>query len=298
MIETACRLCNRLALGLAMLALTGCADVFFAAVDKLEFTGNVDEHDAIVFDQARALALDAYVPAQAHNAPVVVFFYGGSWISGKRSWYRFVGDALAANGVVTFIPDYRKYPQVRFPAFVRDAARAVAWVRGHAGEFGGDARHVFVMGHSAGGQIAALLACDQRYLAAVGMRPRDLAGMIGVAGAYDFLPFVESEPEIFGTDAEDRHDSQPINFVDGDEPPMLLLQGSDDRTVLPGNAESMAEHARATDVAVRLNLYPNVGHSGILLTLARGHASRIPTLKDILAFIAKTDAAPAAASTR
>jgi acetyl esterase/lipase len=221
----------------------------------------------------------------------VVFFFGGSWSSGQRHWYRYVGDALADRGVVVLIPDYRQYPQVHFPAFMHDAAHAVAWARDHAATFGGDPKQLFVMGHSAGGQIAALLACDARYLAAVGMKPRDLAGMIGVAGAYAFLPFVEDEPEIFGDDAKGRYESQPINFVDGDEPPMLLLQGGDDDDVPPSNAVIMEERAQAMDSTATLKLYPDVGHNSILLALALGHAAHIPTLTDILAFIAKTDAA-------
>ena len=291
MIGTARRLGNRLVLCAAALTLGGCADVFFAAVDKLEYTRSVIERDHIVFDAAHGLALDAYAPAGASDAPVVVFFYGGSWNGGKRHWYRYVGDALADNGVVVFIPDYRKYPDVRFPAFMHDAANAVRWARDHAAEFGGDPAHVFVMGHSAGGQIAALLACDGRYLAAVGMRRRELAGMIGVAGAYAFLPFVEDEPEIFGDDAKGRYDSQPINFVDGHEPPMLLLQGGEDDEVPPSNAEAMAERARAMDGTATLKLYPDVGHSSILLALARGHETRIPTLNDTLAFIARQSTA-------
>ena len=298
MIGSVGRLGNRLALAAGVLALGGCAGVFFAAVDRLEYTRNVVERDHIVFDAGHGLALDAYTPAGASGDPVVVFFYGGSWSEGKRHWYRYVGDALANSGVVVLIPDYRKYPDVRFPAFMHDAARAVAWAHAHAVEYGGNPQHVFVMGHSAGGQIAALLACDKRYLNAVGMQPRDLAGMIGVAGAYAFLPFVEDEPEIFGDDPKGRYDSQPINFVDGDEPPMLLLQGTADDEVPPHNAEAMAERAQAMDGTATLKLYPDIGHSRILLALARGHEAHIPTLADTLEFIARIDAAGKTASVR
>jgi len=248
-------------LPLLAVALGGCADLFFKTLGEVGPSQGVNATKGIEFDAAHRLSLDVYAPDHATLAPVVVFFYGGSWEDGKRRWYRYVGDALASNGVVTIIPDYRKYPDVRFPAFMHDAANAVAWARDHAREFGGDPQRLFVMGHSAGGQIAALLAADGRYLDAVGMRPRDLAGMIGVAGAYAFLPFVDDEAKIFGNDATGRYDSQPINFISGDEPPMLLLQGEDDDEVPVRNARVMAERAQAMDGTAELKLYPGVGHS-------------------------------------
>ncbi len=142
------------------------------------------------------------------------------------------------------------------------------------------------MGHSAGGHIAALLACDKRYLAKVGLKPRDLAGMIGLAGAYAFLPYQDDEAEIFGNDAKGRYDSQPINFVDGDEPPMLLLQGLDDEEVPPNNAEAMAERAQAMDSTAVLKRYPGIGHGELLLAFAHGRAATPPALRDTLDFIA------------
>jgi len=286
---------NLLAIGACATLLDGCADMFYATIGAIAAEDKIDERAGIEFDAKYKLKMDVYAPSNAAAAPIVVFFYGGSWQDGKRRWYRYVGDALAGHGVIAVIPDYRKYPEVQFPGFMRDAAHAVAWAREHAREFGGDPRRLFVMGHSAGGQIAALLACDKRYLAEVDLAPRDLAGMIGIAGAYAFLPFVEREPEIFGDDAQGRYDSQPINFVDGDEPPMLLLQGTDDDEVPPHNAEAMAERAQAMDGTAHLKLYPGIGHSAILLAFARGHAGHSPALQDTLDFINST---PAAANSR
>ncbi len=267
------------------LFLAGCTDVFFAMVDSGADMRNLEEHRGIVFDAQNGLALDAYVPKNVVKAPVVVFFYGGSWERGKRRWYRYVGDALSHHGVLVLIPDYRKYPDVHFPVFMQDAANAVAWAREHVAELGGDRKRLFVMGHSAGGQIAALLATDKRYLNAAGLEPRDLAGMIGLAGAYDFLPFVENEAEIFGDTEQGRHDSQPINFIDGDEPPMLLLTGTDDDEVPASNAESMTERTHAQGGVAQLKLYPGVEHSSIMLAFARERTGHAPVLADTLAFI-------------
>jgi acetyl esterase/lipase len=273
--------------------LSGCKDVFFAAINSADSPRNIAIHRNIEFDAKNGLALDIYAPAAAQDAPVVVFFYGGSWESGKRRWYGYVGKTLANNGIVTLIPDYRKYPDVQFPVFVEDAANAVRWARDHAPELGGDPSRLYVMGHSAGGQIAALLACDPRYLAAAGMQSSDLAGMIGLAGAYAFLPFVEEEPEIFGASKTSQYDSQPINFVSGSEPPMLLLQGEDDDEVEPSNAISMAEKARAAGSSAELKLYPGIGHASIILSLARNHKTNARTLEDILAFIRESHGAAA-----
>jgi len=268
------------------LLLGGCADLFYATVGALGPARGVTTHAGLVYDADHGLSLDVYAPKDGTAAPVVVFFYGGSWQGGKRRWFRYVGDALASNGVVAMIPDYRKFPDVRFPAFMHDAARAVAWAREHAREFGGDPSRIFVMGHSAGGQIAALLAADPRYLAGVGLAPRQLAGMIGLAGAYAFLPFVDDEARIFGDNESGRYDSQPINFVNGDEPPMLLLQGKDDDEVPPHNAEVMAERAQAMDGSAVLKVYPGIGHASILLSFARGRVGTVPALRDTLDFIA------------
>jgi acetyl esterase/lipase len=268
-------------------SLTGCAQVYYATIGSAEGAQQVVAHRGIVFDAQHDLALDVYMPRATNDpAPVVVFFYGGSWEGGRRRWYRYVGEALAAHGVVAVIPDYRKYPAVHFPGFMHDAATATKWAFDHAGEFGGDAQRVFVMGHSAGGHIAALLACDKRYLAQVGLTPRALAGMIGLAGAYAFLPYEDDEALIFGNDAKGRYDSQPINFVDGDEPPMLLLQGKDDDEVAPNNAEVMAERAQAMDGTAVLKLYPDTGHGDLLLAFAHARAGHPPVLRDALEFIA------------
>ncbi len=275
-------------LACSCLLLSGCEGTLFAGLNATDqHHGIVERHD-VVFDATHELALDVYAPAHAEHAPVVVFFYGGDWARGQRAWYRFVGTALAAEGVVTVVPDYRKVPQVSLDGFMSDAAEAVAWTRAHASEFGAAADDIFVMGHSAGGQIAALLATDPEWLAASGMRPRDLAGFIGLAGCYDFVPVPDDDKDMiaaFGDTPEAQRRGEPVSYVSGSEPPMLLLQGEDDHEVTPSNAISLSRAMNAQHEDVTMKLYPDTGHEGVLFALSRPMRSDAATLPDVLAFI-------------
>lgn len=210
-------------------------------------------------------ALDIYAPEDAKDAPVVVFFYGGSWRSGQRAQYRFVGDTLARRGFVTVIPDYRLYPDVQFPSFVEDGAKAVAWVRNHIAAHGGDPDRMVVAGHSAGAHIAALLALDGRYLASEAVDRRAIRGMIGMAGPYSFdLLTLESTRPIFETVGDTPDRAIPTAFVSSAAPPMILLHGNADDTVAPENTADLAGALRDAGVRVDVHAYEGVGHIGLL----------------------------------
>ena len=274
-------------LAMVVLAAGGCKSVFFGTVGVLG-GHHAQLHRDIVFDAPHALKLDVYTPAGAASAPVVVFFYGGAWISGERAWYRYAGEALSAHGIVTIVLDYRKSPQVKFPAFMDDAALAVAWARANAASFGGDPRRIFVMGHSAGAHIGALLATDAHWLAKVDMKPRDLRGFVGLAGPYDFAPFSDDYLlDVFGSDPAAQQAAMPANYVDGDEPPMLLLQGLKDSTVWPRNTRSLAAKLEAHGEPVETKFYPGVGHTRIALSLAKPFNGWDGALADTLDFIGR-----------
>jgi acetyl esterase/lipase len=273
-----------LALGSGLLG--GCQAALFSGLNLTTGHSEVVAQHAITFDQEHALTLDVYRPRDARHAPVVVFFYGGSWKSGKRQWYRWAGQALAQQGLVVVIPDYRQWPQVRLDGFMQDAARAVAWAHTHAADYGGNPAQLFVMGHSAGAHIGALLATNGGWLAAQGMQPRQLAGFIGLAGPYDFLPLTDPDfIDMFGSTHAEQLRSQPVQFVSGDEPPMLLLQGTADKVVDPRNAASLANGLRAQHEPVELKFYPEIGHTAILLALSRPFRGRAPALDDTVRFI-------------
>jgi acetyl esterase/lipase len=209
--------------------------------------------------------LDVYAPkAPRKQAPVVVFFYGGGWNSGDRALYPFVGRSLAEAGFIAIIPDYRVYPQVRWPDFLRDGALAVRWARNNAAQFGGDPQSLFLVGHSAGAYNAVDLATDPRWLTEVGLAKPDIRGVVGLAGPYDFLPVRTDELRaIFGPESQ-RPSTQPINHVDGSEPPMLLMAGAGDRTVDPGNSTRLASKLRAAGAPVDAHIYPRLSHALVI----------------------------------
>jgi acetyl esterase/lipase len=284
------RVVAKAALLLLMLLLGGCEATLFAGLNATDQRHDIEQQKHIEFDPQHHLALDIYRPAHATHAPIVVFFYGGSWIRGERAWYRFVGTALSARGVTVVIPDYRKYPQVKMDGFMDDAARAVAWTRDHAAELDGSTDDIFIMGHSAGGQIAGLLATDAHWLAPYAMQPRQLAGFIGLAGCYDFMPIPADEKDMlgmFGRTPEQQARAQPVRFVDGDEPPMLLLHGTADKEVEPANSQSLADAVHRLHGDVTLRFYPGVKHSELLFALSRPFRGSANTLNDILAFVEK-----------
>lgn len=184
--------------------------------------GDVTIERDIPFGSDLRLKLDIYRPAKAAGPlPVVVFFYGGSWQRGDKSIYRFLGVSLARAGIVAVIPDYRLYPPVLYPDFLHDSALAARWAKDNSAHYGGDPAKLFLAGHSAGAYNAISLASDRRWLAGVKLDPKaDVSGVIGIAGPYDFLPLKNEQLKvIFGPEAE-RPLTQPINYVDGDEPPM------------------------------------------------------------------------------
>lgn len=286
---SATRVSRRSALtGLATLCLAGCSRLGFFAANAPAVFGRYRRHVDIAYGPDPRQRLDVYVPEQASSTPrpVILFWHGGRWRYGDKSDYRFVGAALAESGYVAVVANYRLYPQVKMPGFMSDAAQAALWTDAHAGDYDGDRAELFLMGHSAGAHLAALVTLDSRYFAATGRPAPRIAGVIGLSGPYDFLPLLEPDVQDMFGPPQRYAQSQPINFVRSDAPPMLMVHGLEDDTVKPKNSINLAAALRALGVPVTLKLYPKVSHSdtvAALTTLLRGRA---PTLRDIKAFVA------------
>lgn len=276
-----------LAAGLTLvLGTSGCQGIAFGVANLGVPKSSRTIETSVLYDASHGLSLDVYQPESAatRDVPVVVFLYGGSWRNGGREQYRFVGRRLAQQGVLAIVADYRTAPETVFPGFVEDAARAVAWAKRHAADHGANPARVYLAGHSAGAHIAALVGTDARYLAPHGLTPRDLAGVIGLSGPYDFE--ITGYEDVFGPPAQ-WPQAQPVAFVDGDEPPFLLVHGTADTVVEPVDSRILAERLRAAGSSAEMLWLPDAGH---IAPLAAMHApGRQPSLLPaIRAFVGST----------
>ncbi|MET0426993.1 MAG: alpha/beta hydrolase, partial [Microvirga sp.] len=230
--------------------------------------------------------LDVYVPTvAAERAPVLVFFYGGSWQSGAKDDYAFVGHALAAQGFVTVLPDYRLFPETAFPGFLEDGAAALAWVRDNIAAYGGDPRRIVLAGHSAGAYNAVMLGLDPRYLSAAGVDPKAIKAVAGLSGPYDFLPLDQDTTiKVFGQ-APDLPLTQPMTFAGPLSPPTFLATGEADTVVKPRHTISLAAKLRAAHVPVQERVYPGLDHKDTLLALSVTFRSKAPELAEMASFL-------------
>ena len=266
-------------------AIAACSPL--AVVNAVTPAGAVQTTASIRYGADPRNMLDVYRPsANANKAPVIVFFFGGNWVSGKREDYAFVGRALAARGFVVVIPDYRLYPQVRYPDFLVDGAQALAWTAREIAAQGGDPNNMFVMGHSAGAYNAAMLALDPRWLGQQGLKPGMLRGWIGLAGPYDFLPVQNRTTQPVFSAPNTPPDSQPVSHVGTSSPPALLIAANDDNLVNPArNTGGMANRLRAAHVPVRELYYDGVTHTTLVASLSSTLHKLAPTLDAVEAFV-------------
>jgi acetyl esterase/lipase len=273
-------------LGAAAL-LVACAPL--ATLNALTPSNTHARTDNVAYGALPRQRLDVFRPASAAPGggwPVVVFFYGGSWNSGNRADYRFIGEALAARGVLTLVADYRLFPEVKYPDFLDDCAQALAHGLREAAALGGNPKRVYAMGHSAGAYNAAMLALDASRLRAVGHAPGELAGWIGLAGPYDFLPIANPDVKPVFNHPDYPAGSQPLDHVRAGAPRAFLGAATTDSLVDPQrNTAGLARKLQASGVPVTVKFYDRVNHVTIAGAFAGPLRWMAPVLEDVVAFV-------------
>jgi acetyl esterase/lipase len=227
--------------------------------------------------------LDVYMPKKVvEDSPVVVFFYGGSWKRGEKEKYSFVGHTFSSMGYVTVIPNYRLYPQVKFPAFVEDGAEVLSWVSENLQQA---KNGVVIMGHSAGAHTAALLAFDHSYLLKTGQSPDIIRGMVGLAGPYGFNPmkYRSTRPIFAGIEQTDL--ARPVAFACSAKAPVLLFHGVDDGIVIPANSRELKRSIDACGGSVDYFELEDTGHFTIVLGLSGSFLAKSAILSPLEMFL-------------
>lgn len=274
-------------LGLAAWGTAGCGTLQLTAINTMARFGDYELSRDVAYGPDAAQRLDVYVPDVAPLAPppIVVFFHGGNWRSGDKAEYRFVGEALASRGILAVLAETRLHPRVTFPMFLDDAAQAVVWIRAHAAELGGDPGALFLMGHSSGAHMGAMLLLDAQYLERAGGATDWIAGFIGLAGPYDFSPTRPDIRDVFAT-VDDLRTTQPIQYAAASRAPMLLMHGEADDFVQKKNAVNLAAAVSMAGGKVETRYYGALDHRTILGALSIPLRGRHSVLHDIARFVA------------
>jgi acetyl esterase/lipase len=293
--------------------------------------------DALAVDEVRDIAyrsdakadsyrhrLDVFAPKGKKDCPVVVLVHGGGWIIGDNrccGLQSSVGHFLASRGFVAVLPNYRLSPSIKHPEHVRDVARAVRWTKNNVAKYGGNPEQLFLMGHSAGGHLVSLLATDESYLKAEGLKSGDIQGVISASGVYNIpaetpafvaggpgrlavrvdqlYPFrgdtgtlpnvpiglpVQFDPygPAFGDEPKDRAAASPLTHVRRGLPPFLILIGDNELPTVADQAAEFHQALRAQGCAARLEKIDKRNHTSVMFSVIRPED---PAARAILEFL-------------
>lgn len=193
--------------------------------------------------------LDLYLPENKTEAPILLWIHGGAWVTGGRKQEAGLAKYLAAKGVGVAVMSYRLSDgrwmnpnftgSAKHPDHIQDCARALAWLKKQAKEYGYDTNNLFVGGYSAGGHLSALMCMDEQYLKAEGLSFADVRGAVPMAGAYDMVAYYNSHVEANGKEMADSHVlgvfgeledvkiASPTEYIGASSIPMLVVSETD-----------------------------------------------------------------------
>ena len=252
-----------LALTASLTALAACAPVNI--LNGITPSGSFSKTKNVSFGDLPRQKMDIYrADEPRENAPVIVFVHGGSWDSGSKNIYKFLAEGFTQDGFDVVVPNYRLYPDVRYPAFIEDNALAVAQT---AKRFPG--RPIALLGHSAGGYNVLMLGLVPKYLEAVGVdRCSQIAGIAALSAPVGIIP-LDSEPLITIFPDRFTKSDAPLNRVDGPAPKIFLANGQDDKTVYPDNSIALGQKITERGGQAQVKIYPNMNHTDAVKVLSR-----------------------------
>ncbi len=234
--------------------------------------------------------LDLYIPPGGKNFATLVWFHGGGLKGGSKDGSGALARALAADGLAVAAVNYRLSPKATYPAYVEDSAAAVAWVRAHIAEHGGDPAKVFISGHSAGGYLTLMLAMDARWLKPHGLTPDSFSGYIPLSGQ-TMTHYTVREERGMDKITIIADEAAPVHYCRKDTPPMLVLAADHDMAARAEENEYLVAVLKgAGNKRVTYQKFADRDHGSIAGKIPQPGD---PVRKAILDFIAATP--PAAA---
>jgi len=253
----------------------------------INYAEDTYEHD----NQSKSHLLDIYQPEDCQSCPVMIYIHGGTWVLGDKGGLSYKAKSFTSQGYIYISINYRLSPDHRFPAHAQDVAQAFSWVKNNIQEYGGDPEKIYLMGHSAGGHLAALITLDEQYLTTFNLKPSDINGIIGIDSAAYHLPSLFSaEPEnqylfswAFGANSEDWEKASPINYIreDLNIPPFLFLVAGD-REISKTVNENFAQKLREYGYNSALFHFSNKDHVSIDYDLGKEDDPVFPVILDWL----------------
>lgn len=269
------------------LILSSCVNTGLGLINGIAKSGKYSVSKDISYGPHEQNKLDLYLPKTQKISATIVFFYGGCWgqcSALEKHHYLFVAEALTQQGYAVVIPDYRKYPDVKFKEIMEDAENAVLWTGQNSQKYAIENKSLFIMGHSAGAQIGAMLVADEGCLEESLLH---VGGFIGLAGPYDFYPFSDDYMYQLFSSENDYFNSQPINYINGNEPPFLLIHGKNDKKVSPKNAINISAKLSKFQVDHELIMPEKKSHIGVLINMAKPFRKNALVLSAINDFVGK-----------
>jgi len=245
-------------------------------------SGSFSKASDISYGTLERHTLDIYAPDKPRaGAPIVMFTHGGSWTDGSKNLYKFFAEGLTSEGFEVVVPNYRLYPEVKYPGFIEDTALAASFTAMRYPD-----RPLVLIGHSAGAYNTLMTILDERYFRELGVDMcRTISGVVSMSAPTGIIPLAEEPYITIFPDRFTKTDA-PLNIVKSATPPILFLHGGDDNTVYPRNSSELADKIVARGGQAEVKLYPKLNHTDVVKVMSRHFDGGSELKSDLVDFLA------------